>query len=558
MIPEDLVLQAGLVIISSALFVVIVLFTLTTTWAELSSNRQQALSWWVSADVGTTILVVRVLQGFLTATATAAICSSFTRLHWRLMSKDEGLKLSDLAAISPTTLYAGSVRLILSPDSGRSARLWAIGRLFLTALPWLGGILLFARTSLITVFDTAEVYDVTAGIGPFNASYVGPFIDFWQSDGSSVVPYSLYSVTHNLITNNLFSSVADPLECQRSERHLDCASYILSGGLSMVAPWTPPGNPDHQLVSIPEVPTVQAEFNGRSGPKSFQPDDCVLFGSNQTHIAAELCLALTDDNALHAGLFLCNGISSGKCITDTPQPNLTTTLTLHHRTATLLTSRSNLTILSLSNLSPPTLLPFNTSSLNAYRSALAWLLDYPQSGIPAPSSILEIFWSQQHNLHDPHADGVVLQNFRSLLAFPVWLFNANNYGNTEVKRDSVLNENLPEEFYATAAVVKPLVKLKFDPALLFTFVVLQAVVLVLLYGAVIWLFLPWGGRGERFVVTAFPVVDFLFGAEAKVREGEGTVRGAGSRDLVGRFGEVRVYTAGDGVRRRGKVGEDSS
>jgi len=152
------------------------------------------------------------------------------------------------------------------------------------------------------VFDTARVYDVTAGIGPFTSSYVPPFLEKWHdADNITTVPYSFSSVVHNLITNNLFSTVADPIQCQHSGRDLECASYILSGGLSMVAPWTPSGMPDYQLVRIPKVPAVQVEFRGRSGPKSFATDDCMLFGSNDTLIAAELCLSVTNDGALHAG-----------------------------------------------------------------------------------------------------------------------------------------------------------------------------------------------------------------------------------------------------------------
>ena len=235
-------------------------------------------------------------------------------------------------------------------------------------------------------------------------------------------------------------------------------------------------------------------------------------------------------------MFLCNGISDNTCITSStgPQPNLTTTLSIYTLTTTLLTSRSNLTILSLSSTSAPTPFPFNTSSLSAYRSSLAWLLDYPHSGIPAPSSILEIFWSNQASLSDPFIDGVILQSFRSLLAFPIWLFNANNYGNTQVK-GQVLNPDLPGEFYTKAGVVKPLVKLRFDKWLVAAFVVLEGVVLVVLWGALVWLFVPWGFRAvKQGVSTAFPVADWLFGAEADASEvvGSDEIRLAGSKEVV--------------------------
>jgi len=122
---EDLFVQAAMVAVSSVLFAVIILITLATSWAEFASDSNENLSWWAKVDVGTTILVVRVLQGLLTVIATAAICSAFTRLHWRGMEKREGLRLVDLMALSPTTLFSGAVRVILSADSGRKARIWA-------------------------------------------------------------------------------------------------------------------------------------------------------------------------------------------------------------------------------------------------------------------------------------------------------------------------------------------------------------------------------------------------------------------------------------------------
>jgi len=150
------------------------------------------------------------------------------------------------------------------------------------------------------VFDTALVYDVTSGIGPFNSSYVGPFIKSLTDGSSKVIPYSYSSVVYNLITNTLFSTVTEPLMCMPSEGDLDCESYILSGGLSFAAPWTPPGHQDHPLVRIADVPAVQVEFQGRSGPRSFKDSECVLFGSEGAFIAAELCLAPAD-GSMHAG-----------------------------------------------------------------------------------------------------------------------------------------------------------------------------------------------------------------------------------------------------------------
>ncbi|KAK5653205.1 hypothetical protein OQA88_9103 [Cercophora sp. LCS_1] len=507
--------QAALVVASSALFVIIVLASLTTTWAQTQSDRQEQLSWWNKTDVGTTLIVVRVLQGVLTVASTAAVSSSFTRLHWNRINGDTGLSLAALLSLSPTTDFWGTIQLIFARKSKLATRVGAILRLCLTTLPWLGGVLLFARTSLITVFDTALVYDVTSGTGPFNASYVGTFVSALRDQDTdppvAIVPYAYSSIVHNLITNSLYSTVAEPLRCQPSERDLECASYMLSGGLSLAAPWTPSGNPDHRLVRIKEVPVVQVEFHGRSGATSFSESDCLLFGSDRTRIAAELCLALAQ-GSMHATLFLCDGIDSGRCVANKSlTPNITTTMTVFKRQATVLSARSNLTIVEVSELTPPGQISLNTTDVDAYKAALSWLLDFRAANIPAPSSILEIFWDNQNSLSDTYVDGILLQNFRSILAFPIWLFNANNYGNTALDFKA-LNPGLPPEFYTTAAVVAPLVKLKFDPTLVTVFISLEGTVLLALWVALLWLFLPWS-TGVGLAVSSFPAADLLFKSE---------------------------------------------
>ena len=130
---------------------------------------------------------------------------------------------------------------------------------------------------------------------------------------------------------------------------------------------------------------------------------------------------------------------------------------------------------------------------------------------------------------------MVLQCFRSLLAFPVWLFNANNYGNTRLG-NKALNADLPGGFYKRAGVVRPLVKLKFDGRLVGLFVVLEGVVVVVLWVGLVWLFVPWWGRGGG---TAFPLVDFLVGAEVEM--GKGLV---GEKEVVERLGGARVRASG--------------
>lgn len=391
----------------------------------------------------------------------------------------------------------------------------------------------------MTVFDTAAIWDVTSGIGPFNESYVDPFIQSMTRPDSPQIAlhYSYYSNVHNLITNPLFSAIAAPQHCTPIDDNISCASYILTGGLSLTAPWTPPGHPSHPLVRIRRVPSIQLDFHPPP-PPTFLPSSCTILGSSTALISAKLCL-FPSPTLLHAGLFLCNGTLPHPCPLDTtlPLPNITTSFTLSRLTTTVLASRSNLTILALSDLSAPTPLPFTPTALAAYRAALVYLLDYSAAGIPPPSSILEVFWSACRSLPDPFLDGIVLQQLRSVLAFPVWLFNANNYGNTALE-GGVVNPGLPEEFYTRGEVVRGVVKLGVERGFLVGgFMVVEGVVLAVLWLGLGVLFWPGKRRGGG-ETTEFPVVDLLFGAD--VRAAVSKEKGEESASVVKRVRGVRL------------------
>lgn len=115
--------QLALVLFSTLLFIAVTLFAFATTWAKRASVNAEPLNWWVRADVGTTILTLQILQGLLAAASTAAVSTSFARLHWLGMQKDKGLALVDVPAMSPTTSATGTLTIIL----GRYAKMSAGG-----------------------------------------------------------------------------------------------------------------------------------------------------------------------------------------------------------------------------------------------------------------------------------------------------------------------------------------------------------------------------------------------------------------------------------------------
>jgi hypothetical protein len=124
----DFLQQLALVLFSTLLFIAVTLFAFATTWAERASDNAEPLSWWLTADVGTTILTLQVLQGLLAAASTAAVSASFERMHWLGMQKDKGLALVSMLAMSPTTSATGTLRIILGRYAKMSARGLALAR----------------------------------------------------------------------------------------------------------------------------------------------------------------------------------------------------------------------------------------------------------------------------------------------------------------------------------------------------------------------------------------------------------------------------------------------
>lgn len=153
--------------------------------------------------------------------------------------------------------------------------------------------------------------------------------------------------------------------------------------------------------------------------------------------------------------------------------------------------------------------PVLTLELPAYRDALRWLLNYTDANLPPPSSIAQSFWSSQKQLTDPSTWGILAQNFQSILVFPFWLFNANNWGNTEVQ-ENVTISTLSPEFYTEASLVEPHVKLRVDSGMFVIFLTLQTTVLILVSGVVIWV---WLSKTPARKSSSFPLFDIVYRAE---------------------------------------------
>lgn len=161
--------------------------------------------------------------------------------------------------------------------------------------------------------------------------------------------------------------------------------------------------------------------------------------------------------------------------------------------------------------------------------------------MPAPSSISQSFWSGTEQLKDASTYGILAQNFQSILVFPFWLFNSNNWGNIELQADKITT-TLPRQFYTTASVVAPHVKIRFDPGMFAAFVVLQGSAMLFVWGVLCWV---WFGSRTIPKTSAYPIFDVAFKAKVDNEATEAALVQANSWTVIEMMRDAKAYGKGD-------------
>ncbi|KAI3326173.1 hypothetical protein HD806DRAFT_552487 [Xylariaceae sp. AK1471] len=485
------------------LFTIIILLVQSTFNTQWKSYHERSLSSIEKIDGSIIIALLRTIQAILSTLSSFALGDCFQLLQWALASRKRGLTYASIVALSPTTGVLGMIKYIV-----------------LTSI---------VKTSTIIVFDTATTYNVTAGVGPFNGSYVQPFLDFLTSLSPpeypyQILPYTYFAPVFNLVVSPMYSSPVAPVQCLGND---DCFSYLLSGGLELVTPWPPLNWSSYPLL----------EFTKLIGD-AFSDADCQALGDPNGSIGVQLCIAEDeyDLGTLRAGIFSCtDGAKEGICHKSTPAPNITTTVKFFTRHADIIASRSNYSIMSTENLSAPVQLKH--IDIEAYKLALGWLLNFTAVNIPAPSSIVSNFVIANEQLENPLTYGTLLQTFQSIIAFPHWLFNANNYGNIALQPQDVIN-TLPPDFYTSASIVSPYTMLKFDASMFYLFLALQGAVIVFTWIVLLGVWV--GGKDGMPIISSFPLLDIALKCRLEVQADQSAVICADSSDLLRMIGSNRA------------------
>jgi len=120
--------QFALLLLSSSLFVSILLVMQLTSWADNDSRQGLPLHTRLKVDVSVTLGLIRVLQGLLTALTTLAISRTLQLLQWVLVCRPRGLAYPSLLSLSQSTSYTGSLRIMFGSMSDVPPRAFSVMR----------------------------------------------------------------------------------------------------------------------------------------------------------------------------------------------------------------------------------------------------------------------------------------------------------------------------------------------------------------------------------------------------------------------------------------------
>lgn len=355
------------------------------------------------------------------------------------------------------------------------------------------------QTDVGLVYRHEFTYRVTAGVGLSNATMVASYTEELQDaePGYSlkVMPYSTQALVYDLVSNPVHAISVSPVACPDGT---ECQSYFLNGGLYLTAPWPPTNYSSTPVVQLDNVIGRQLDFQvGITGNGKFSSSDCSVYTGNNTDVAMEFCSgeAQSSTESFIAALYVCTkGVVTGTCAQRDAVPQINSTISLYKRTSAMVVSRTNSSIVSLSDLGQATLDP--QPNMAGFKEAIDWLLDWESAGVPVTSSIAAMFWDAQDQLSNQYWDSEPSTAFQSIIAYPFCLFHNSNFGNVDLPVHDI-DPNLPSKFSTTASLAVPLSKILISNAEFIAFVLLEGTTLLFSWGAIAWIFRSSVGKRDQ-------------------------------------------------------------
>ncbi|KAL0937206.1 uncharacterized protein CTRU02_206937 [Colletotrichum truncatum] len=412
------------------------MLTLTTVYSTGSAKSLMRQHFFVASS-GNSILVLRVLTELCAISLAALVVVVVEDLQWALASRPGGVSLLHFVGLDSGTGVWGLLRLLATADWREKYsslfRVLTLGSLLVICSIPLPGIILMGAISIEMVTFPETTYPVSAGIAPFNASYIYEIKQFTATALLVQMGSPAWSDRESYSMDPLGS---DAGRCTAANgKWIPCEeSHLLTGGVVSIAPQSDDLRqcPDSTSYVVPKTRVVQLEYGKVHDLEGLRTKGkCFLLGS--ANAASYWCTALGERNGLLFGSAYCP-ISlqiKGTCLNETDWANnlsLSTSLFVYARSATITYDRGNFSILSVTDMSPPVQ---ELVSLEEYMLSLSAVVpgfNKTNEATKGDNSALAIYAVTALPINDSEvAKKQSLRAIRKAMAVPFSYFHANYF-----------------------------------------------------------------------------------------------------------------------------------
>ncbi|KAF9869964.1 hypothetical protein CkaCkLH20_12573 [Colletotrichum karsti] len=485
--------------------------TLTTLYSTGSAKALMKQSFFV-ASASNSILVLRVMTELCAIIMAGLVVVCVEDLQWALASRPQGISLLHFVGLDSGTGVWGLLRLLATAEWRQKYS--SLFRLLVICSIPIPGVILMGAISIEMVTFPEKTYPVSAGIAPFNASNI------YHVKNSTATALLVQMGSPAWSDRDSFS--LDPLhqgvgKCSGLDgKWAPCdESHLISGGVVSIAPQADDLKqfPGSSSFVVPHTRVVQLEYGKVPDLNKLRSTGrCVLLGA--ANAASYWCSAVGDKNGLLFGSAYCpiSLQTTSSCISNqswTEPLELSSSLFVYSRRATITYDRGNFSILAVTDMSPAVQ---DIVSLDDYMLALSAVVpgfnsSNAHAGKAGDNSALAIYAVTALPINDSEvAKKLSLKAIRKAMSVPFSYFHANYFADGpsiwELKGP---RPGMPEDMYTDLSISVLSHQVVAGKVSRVLFVLVSGIILSLSAAIIIATSRVSGKRPER---CGYPTLDF--------------------------------------------------
>ncbi|KAK2613410.1 hypothetical protein N8I77_000327 [Diaporthe amygdali] len=468
------------------------------------------------------ILILRVLTEACAVIMAALVVVVVEDLQWALASRPEGVSLLHFVGMDSGTGVWGLLRLLATADWRQKYS--SLFRLMVICTIPLPGIILMGNITIELIFFPQETYAVSAGIGKFNSSYIN-YIDSVSSTALLVqMGTPAWSDRDSFSMDSLGPEEGLCTVSATDHSWTPCAeSHLLTGGIVSISPQKDDlaHLPESTAYVVPKTRVLHLEYGTVHDIQGlYDNGNCYLIGTAAA--ASYWCAAVGSDKELLFGSSYCPLAVQNKqtCLEDATWWSplvMVSSLFVYERYGTVNYDRGNFSILSVTNLTPPTreiikleeymlalsaVVPGFSPAATANSSALS----NSTSTMKGDNSALAVYAVTALPINDNEvAKKLSLKAIRKAMSVPFNYFHANYFSKPSIFELDNPRKGLSEDMYTTMSLAIMSHQVIAGPTSRWLFGVISGLLLALCTAAIIATARICKRRPQR---CGYPTLDF--------------------------------------------------